>query len=153
MKSYLLKRTSRQRKIVSFDYDITGYTFKPNSKAKEEFLNVNKINIINPQLIDAILTIKFNKKYRRLVMIALSVIQENDDETTNGDIMLALNEIARLRAIITDKYQKFLKKEKEEKFIKQLRILENELRSKQIEIKMNMLNNFAYEEEERHFGR
>ena len=153
MASFLLKKDEKTNEILIMDYEDKGYTFKPGNKSKNH-LKVNQITIIKPSMIDAILTTKFNKKYRRLVMIVFNILQSSDEDTTEGDIMIALDEIAKLREIILNKYQKFLSHEKEEKFIKQLRILENELRAKQINIRMNMLNNmYAYEEEQSRGGR
>lgn len=152
MASYLLKKDDKNNEIKNMA-EGTGYTFKPNNRSKNH-IEVNKLTIIKPDMIDAILTTKFNKNYRRLVMIVFNILQSRDDETTEGDIMIALDEVAKLREIILNKYQKFLKKEKEEKFIKQLRLLENELRAKQINIRMNMLNQmYMYEEEKSRGGR
>lgn len=147
MASYLLKKDDREFKIQEISEDFKGYTFKPNVKAKSNFIKVNKITIVNRSMIDGILTTKFDKKYRQLVMIVFNILQSSDEDTTEGDIMIALDEVAKLREIILNKYQKFLSHEKEEKFVKQLRILENELRAKQINIRMNMLNQMYCEEE------
>lgn len=153
MASFLLKKDDRTDEIIIMNYENGGYTFKPGNKTKNRF-KVNQITIIKPSMIDAILTTKFNKKYRQLVMIVFNILQSSDEETSEGDIMIALDEVAKLREIILNKYQKFLSHEKEEKFVKQLRILENELRAKQINIRMNMLNNmYMYEELQSRGGR
>ena len=152
MASYLLKKDEKINETANI-IESNGYTFKPNNKSKNH-IEVNKITVIKPNMIDAILTSKFNKNYRRLVMIVFNILQTSDEETSEGDIMIALDEITKSRQIILNKYQKFLKKEKEEKFIKQLRLLENELRAKQINIRMNMLNQmYMYEEEKSRGGR
>ncbi|MBQ6687322.1 MAG: hypothetical protein IJN03_02225 [Bacilli bacterium] len=152
MASFLLKKEERNYEILEMDYEAKGYTFKPKAKMRENYIIVNNIKLVNPLMIDGILTAKFNKKYRQLVMIVFNILQSSDEETTEGDIMIALDEIAKLRVIILNKYQKFLTHEKEEKFIKQLRILENELRAKQINIRMNMMNNLYFYDEERSRG-
>lgn len=152
MASFLLRKDEKESEILSMDYDAKGYTFKPRAKMRDNYILVNHIKLVNPLMIDGILTAKFNKKYRQLVMIVFNILQSSDEETTEGDIMIALDEIAKLRVIILNKYQKFLSHEKEEKFVKQLRILENELRAKQISIRMNMMNNLYYYEEEKSRG-
>lgn len=154
MASFLLKKEDVNEELILMDYTVKGYTFKPREKASNKYIKVNKITLVNPSMIDGILTSKFNKKYRQLVMIVFNILQSNESDTTDGDIMIALDEIAKLRNIILNKYQKFLSHEKEEKFVKQLRILENELRAKQINIRMNMLNYMnIYEEEKSRGGR
>ena len=98
-------------------------------------------------MIDIILSKKIDKNFKRLAAITYDVIN-SDDDNTSTDATIALDEIAKLRSIILNKYQKFLEKEKEKKYIKSLRILENELRAKIIYI--NTLNsieeNFDIEE-------
>ena len=98
-------------------------------------------------MIDIILSKKIDKNFKRLAAITYDVIN-SDDDNTSTDATIALDEIAKLRSIILNKYQKFLEKEKEKKYIKSLRILENELRAKIVYI--NTLNsleeNFEAEE-------
>lgn len=152
MASYLLKKEDKNNEIKDV-IKTSGYTFKPNNKNKNH-LEVNSLTIIKPTMIDAILTTKFNINYRKLVMIVFNILQTSDEETSEGDIMIALDEIAKSRQIILNKYQKFLKKEKEEKFIKQLRLLENELRAKQINMRMNLFNQmYIYDDEKSRGGR
>ena len=50
--------------------------------------------------------------------------------------MLALDEVARLRTIIINKYERFLKKKEAEELLKRLKVLENELRVKIIDFKL-----------------
>lgn len=154
MTSFLLKKEDNNNEIKIMDYEMKGYTFKPGAKSSSKYIKVNQLKVVNPSMIDAILTTKFNQKYRKLVMIVFNILQSSDEETTDGDIMIALDETAKLRNIILNKYQKFLSHEKEEKFVKQLRILENELRAKQINIRMNYYNQmYMYEEEKSRGGR
>ena len=50
--------------------------------------------------------------------------------------MMALDEVARLRNIIINKYKFFLKRAEEEELLKKLKRLENELRVKIIDFKL-----------------
>ena len=61
--------------------------------------------------------------------------------------MLALDEVARLRTIIINKYQKFLKKKESEELLKKLKLLENELKEKIIDFKMLKTQELSKEEE------
>ena len=60
----------------------------------------------------------------------------NDDESTGTNLMMALDEVARLRTIMINKYKYFLKKKTEEELLKKLKVVENELRVKIIDFKM-----------------
>ena len=109
------------------EYDKSGYDFKP--KIMSSFCEINKITIFNPSMIDIILSKKIEKQFKRVAAITYDVLSSDDDESAS-DAVIALDDVSKLRAIILNKYQKFLDKEKEKMYIKKLRILENQLRSK-----------------------
>jgi hypothetical protein len=68
-----------------------------------------------------------------LTAIILSVL--NDDDTTSGDVVIALDEIAKEKSIILKKYRNYLKKEEYEKMLKRLKIYEQDLKARLIYIK------------------
>ncbi|MBE6160748.1 MAG: hypothetical protein E7158_00805 [Firmicutes bacterium] len=127
MMSFLIKRNDDEQNIVDIKDSSLGYDFKPNIKSCD--IRVNKITLYNSSMIDIILSKKIEKAFERLVSITYDILT-TDDEESSSDASIALDEVAKLRAVILNKYQKFLKKEKEEEYIKKLRFLENELRSK-----------------------
>lgn len=147
MINYTIKKNNDNKEIVYINYEIKGYGFNPNADSTNNNLKINQIVIINPSLIDKILTIKFKQRYKRILMIVLSIV--NSSDATEGDVVLALDEIAKMRDIILHKYKVFLKKEKEKVFLEQLRGLENSLRAKMQEIR----NYTYYIEEEKSHGR
>ena len=120
MSSFLIKKHDEEIDIVKLSINNDGYDFRPRITHTD---------------------------FKRLAAITYDVIN-SDDDNTSTDATIALDEIAKLRSIILNKYQKFLEKEKEKKYIKSLRILENELRAKIVYI--NTLNsieeNFEVEE-------
>ena len=138
MASYLLNKKNKNESILDFD-DIEGYTFRP--KKSNNYLNVDNVKIVNKDMIDRILTIKYEKAFKRLVSLAMSVL-ENEDASSE-DTRIVLDETELVREILLNKYQKFLTQEKEKLFLKKLRLIENEMRMKQVEIvaKYNYLQN------------
>lgn len=131
MASYLVKKEHKDEKVVSFkEYD--GYVFKPKLN-KEQFIKVNSIKIVDAEMIDRILTMKFNKSFNRLVALAMAVL--NDDDADDSDCEIVLDEAQLVREILLNRYQKFLSQKKEELFLKKLRIIENEIRMKQVKVK------------------
>ncbi len=125
--AYLIKKNKKTNEIIYMEYDLHGYKFSPKSK-KEAYLDVKEVTVINPELIDSILSIKFNKIFNKLFNKVVDVL--NDDDASESDTMMVLGEVELLRGILLNKYQNFLKFEKEELFLKKLRLLENELKVK-----------------------
>lgn len=146
MSSFLIKKQDEEIDIIKINIEDSGYDFRPRITHTDA--DINKITIFNHSMIDIILSKKIEKNFKRLAAITYDVISSDDDNTTT-DATIALDEIAKLRSIILNKYQKFLEKENEKKYIKKLRILENELRAKIVYV--NTLNSIEqnYEFEER----
>lgn len=140
MSSFLIKKNEEEVNVIKLNLEENGYDFRPritNSDAK-----INKITLFNYSMIDVILSKKIDNEFKKIAAIVYDILA-NDDDNTTSDATIALDEVARLRGIILNKYQKFLEKEKEKKYLKKLRILENELRAKIVCV--NSLNNYANE--------
>lgn len=133
--SYLIKKSDKNNQIIYCDYDLYGYKFKPKRTPGVD-LQINQIMVINNDMIDNILSTKFYKRFHNLVSVAMDII-DNDDEDT-GQTAFVLGEIEKQRAIILNKYQNYITKEKEKEMLNKLRNLENALRAKIIEYQMNI---------------
>lgn len=131
MASYLINKSHKDESVVSIR-EIDGYQFKPK-KTKDNYIKVSKVTIIDKVMIDKILTMKFNKAFKKVVALALQVI--NDEDSDEGNVTIVLGEVELVREILLNKYQKFLNYKKEQLFLKKLRLIENELRMKQVAIK------------------
>lgn len=131
MANYLIKKKHQDESVVSIK-ELEGYTFKPRL-TKDSYIKVNAVTIVDKVMIDKILTMKFNKSFKKVVQLALRVI--NDEDAADGDVSIVLGEVELVREILLNRYQKFLSYEKEQLFLKKLRLIENELRMKQVTIK------------------
>lgn len=131
MAVYFVKRKNRNKKIVEFKYEEIGYEFKPNIHSPE-FIQISNLHLMDENLINKILIKKAEKSFRRLAAIALSVI--NDEDSTTGDAVIALDEIAKQKSIILKKYHKYLQKDQEEKLLKRLKVVEKDLKLRLIDL-------------------
>ncbi len=121
--AYAIKKKTTIKKIIKVEENLSGYKFIPKKNLK-----IKEITVVDPKLIESILTIKFNKVFNKLLNYAIEVI--NDDEASSSDTNHVLGEVEKLRGVLLNKYHQFLNQEKEELFLKRLRYLENELKSK-----------------------
>ena len=132
MKSFTIKRLESKYELESFDYNIKGfcYPIKKNKKIKE-------LIIVNPDIISSLIRYNFNKKYKKIVECLLANSDFSGDTDHSGtNLMLALDEVARLRTMMINKYKTFLKKKEAEELLRKLKVLENELRVKIIDFKL-----------------
>ena len=100
-------------------------------------------------MIEKILSMKFDKSFKQLVALALRVI--NDEDADDDTAMLVLDEVELVRQILLERYHKYISKEKEKLFLKKLRLIENEMRVKQIKIKQKAI--YLEQQEEKSHGR
>jgi len=65
MKSFAIKKIDHEMELLTFDYDIKGFIYKPK-KNNNKNPKVNNIIIVNPDIINALINNSFNKKYKQL---------------------------------------------------------------------------------------
>lgn len=131
MKSFVIKEQKKDYEVLALNYNFEGFLYKLRNK----YLGVEAILIASPDIIGGLISSSFNKKYKKILELYLSIV-DPDDETGETNLMIALDEIARLRSIIICKYQNILKKKAADKLLNKLKLLENEVRSKLIDFKL-----------------
>ena len=81
-KRYLVVKNKEDKAIKYFEYDkIEGFDFAPKKGLKiEDAINVNKVVIINPTLVNKVAKKKVDIKFKKLLEL-LNIVFESDDET------------------------------------------------------------------------
>lgn len=125
---FLVIKNKDSKTIKYFEYDkLNGYNIHPKQNVKfQNAINVNKMIIINPTLIEKLVDKKIKHKFNNLINL-LSFVYENDDATGDG-LELALNEAEKFRMELINKYKKYLSEEKQNLMEKKLDILEDEIK-------------------------
>jgi len=131
---FTIKRLEDTYELISFNYPVKGFSY-PLKKNKNNTWKIKELIIVNPDIISALISHNFDKKFQKIVELFFSS-NDYDEDSTGTSLMMALDEVAHLRTIIINKYKRYLKKEKEEEFLKKLKVLENELRVKIIDFKL-----------------
>ena len=131
MASYVIRKKNKNNEIVYMEYSMPGYTFSP--KKLVSYLNVKNINIVDNKMNDNILSIKFTERFNKLLKLVSLYL--NDSDASDSDTSLVLDEVALIKGILLNKYQKHLDIEKEKLFLKKLCIVENEIKIKDLQIK------------------
>ena len=151
MAGYLINKKHCDDSVIKLK-DVEGYTFRPKV-SKKDYIKVSEVTIVDKQMIDKILSTKFDMSFKKVVNMASYVI--NDEDADDDAVRMVLDEVELVRQILLSRYQKFINHEKEQLFLKKLRLIENELRMKQVQIKQRImyLEQLAYEEMNRSRGR
>lgn len=130
MSSYLVKKDEYSGKIIYMEYDLEGYNFKPKNKTDRPYITVNNVTIYEPHMIDNLLAKKFQKKFDRLSQIIMNFLFQDGSDDDEGDFMILLDEVSRLKSIVELKYQKFLSNQEYKDYIHKLDFLDAQLRQK-----------------------
>lgn len=131
-KRFVVTKDENTQTITYKEYDsLKGYDFKPKNKlSKEEIINVDEMVIINPSLIEKLISKKCKKTLERILKL-ISFIYD-DDETGEESVTLALNEIAKFKELLDTKYKEYMKEKEYKLMLKKLEILENEVKLRKL---------------------
>lgn len=131
-KRFVVTKDENTQTITYKEYDsLKGYDFKPKNKlSKEDIINVDEMLIINPSLIEKLISKKCKKTLERILKL-ISFIYD-DDETGEESVTLALNEIAKFKELLDTKYKEYMKEKEYKLMLKKLEILENEVKLRKL---------------------
>lgn len=125
---FLVVKNKDEKEIKYFEYDkVKGYNIAPKNNVKfEDAINVSKMILINPSLIEKMVDKKVKRKFAYLVNM-ISFVCDNDDESGDG-LYLALDQAEKFRMELINKYKKYIQEEKFALLEKKIAILEDELK-------------------------
>ncbi len=125
---FVVQKEAKMDSITYMEYEkLKGYDVIPKNNLKiEDMINVNKMVIINPSLIEKLVDKKCHRTLEKIIKM-LSYIYEDDsgDETP---LHLALNELAKFKSLVTGKYKEYMKEEEYKLLLKKIEILKSEVK-------------------------
>ena len=125
MAEYIIKKKYVKLKISKLS-QVDGYELNPNIKNKN-MISIKALRIENQTCTNNLLSKKLNKSFRDLITLYLQAMNSDDD----GDVKIALDEIARIKKIVAYKYQEKMSKELILKYLKRLSLFEKNLKEKE----------------------
>ena len=124
-KCYTICKITPAKQIELINYENIGFNIKPKNRVKYPGIKVNSVVIINHSFIEKILKIKIKKKLSIFMKLMVEIIE--DEDTDPSKLAMALNEMARYKSIIVNKYRKFLEEKYISLLLKKLDFLEREI--------------------------
>lgn len=137
---YLVVKDKDKKEIIYMEYDkLEGMDITPKKKNRfEDLIQVNKLVLIQPTLIEKLVHKKVDRHFKRLLKL-VTVILDTDDDTGTA-LREGLNEIEKFRLEIKNNYREYMTKEELHMLAKKLTILQEELKQK-IFITENIITN------------
>jgi len=129
----LYRRKKTLKGVVSYRKQ-PPYVFNPAYRRAKGIIDVSKLSVYNSKMIDNILERKYIRRYKNLLKLLYLLF--NDQFPGESGFPIVLDESDRLRAILLNKYHKYLSAHKEAKFLKELDYIDSEVKMKYLEYKM-----------------
>ena len=112
--SFTIRELKDTYELINFNYAIKGFSY-PLKKSKNSTWKIKELIIVNPDIISALISHNFNKRFQKIVELFFNS-NDYDEDATGTNLMMALDEVAHLRTIIINKYKRYLKKKKKKSF-------------------------------------
>lgn len=139
---YFVVKDRNDLSITYFEYEkVKGYDLQPRNVKIKDAIDVNRMIIINPSMIEKLAFRKVDSKFQKIVKMLMYVFSLDEGDDSAGDAYNeALNEISKLRLELVNYYQNKLKKDSFDDFCKKLDLLEQELKMRIYYYQLNYQN-------------
>lgn len=128
-KKYVVKKDKKEVISKKKVKEIKGFSVKPRNKIKpEEMIDVDEMVLVDNNLIKSLIDKKVTRKFDKI--LSMYMILEEDDDSSEGDWDLVLDELDRFKKHVLAKYDEYLKKEEEKKILKKIDLIEKEIKTK-----------------------
>lgn len=147
--AYVIKKEHLKKKLNKNNIANLGYKMNPKLKNHSNFIEVKEIIIIKPSMKEKVLKLSFQVAFRRLFKLVMDLLQ--DDNATEGDTTICLDEIAKMKKILQQKYKNQINKEEYRTMWSKVSLLQKRLQEKIV--KQQMYKMYFTEEKEEKKGR
>lgn len=111
------------------DYEgIHGFDIKPQNNVPYSGIEVGHLTLVEPELIKKVLKRKIKRKLNAYLNFLMATASDNDSDS--GSTVLVIDDLERYKAIIINKYSKFLDKRYLNSLLKKVGFVERELQRK-----------------------
>lgn len=126
MKQYYISKKNYNGEVVFVNCDkINGYKFSPKNSYPYEGIKVNEMIIIKPSLIEKII----KRKIKNRLEFYLKIIIDNLDDESDDDTRIALDDLARYKKVIKERYSIYLDEKYMALLNKKINVIERELKN------------------------
>ena len=122
---YVLLKKSVYKKIISYNFSDSLDIFKKRDKHR-----IGIIKFYDDKIINKVIKKSIDNHFKKLLEL-IARFEENDSDPSEG-LVFSLNEVAKFKRELANKYEKFLKKSQIEFNNKKLELIEKELKNKLI---------------------
>ena len=143
---YLIVKEKNKKEIDYFEYDkLDGFNMTSKNKniKLKDAINVNKMVMVNPSMVEKLIYKKINIRMKKLINLIFNIYDSDDDP--GSSMMQALNEIEKFKREMINKYLNYMNKKQLSNLEDKIRMLESEVTKKSYVINENSIEEEVYE--------
>lgn len=148
---YVIEHKGEEKKLTYHNVKIVGLSVTPKNNVKDLTIKADKIILIDPNLCETYIRRRINKKIDKVIKFMIKIL--NDEDTTDGDAGLVLDEVNKLKGIIINKYKEYMLESEYKSLLTKLILIEEEFKRNYNNKLYNTYGNNIYYEEEFSEGR
>ena len=142
---YVIEKNGKDMKLVYYSVNMVGLGVEPKNGVPGLTIKAKKVVLVDSKLRDAYINQIINKKIYKGIKFMLRIL--NDEDTTEGDVGMVLDEINKLKGIVIKKYKEYMKVSEYKALLTKLIIIEEEFKKNYNQkLYMNYMNGSIYEE-------
>ena len=143
---YVIEKNNEKQRLMYYAVNMVGLNVTPKNEVPGLNIKAKKVVLIDSDLRDSYIKQRIDRKIDKIIKFMLRIL--NDDETTEDDTGMVLDEINRLKGIIINKYREYMLDSDYKSILTKLILIEEEFK-KSYNNKMfrNYISNNYYEEE------
>ncbi len=141
---YILIKKSLYKKIISYQFD---ESFEMSKKKDKERIGI--IKFYDDKIISRMVKKNIDSRFKKILEL-IARIEESDEDPSNGYIF-CLDETAKFKREMINKYNRFLKKTQQEFIDKKIELIEKDLKNKLIAYRLihsPIFNNVMMDDDE-----
>lgn len=148
---YVIEHKGEEKKLTCHNVKIVGLSVTPKNNVKDLTIKADKIILIDPNLCETYIRRRINRKIDKVIKFMIKIL--NDEDTTDGDAGLVLDEVNKLKGIIINKYKEYMLESEYKSLLTKLILIEEEFKRNYNNKLYNSYGNNVYYEEEYSEGR
>lgn len=139
---YVIDKTNEKMKLMTYSIKMTGLDVKPKNGSSD--ITAKNIKIVDSSLKENYIKKRINNKIDKIIKFMVSLL--NDDDSTDEDVGMVIDEVNKLKGIIVNKYKENMKKSDYKALLSKLIVIEEEFKKNYNQkLFTNYIQNSIYE--------
>ena len=145
MKKYIIDKDNPNEKLLYYNVNVVGLSVTPNKSVPGYNVIAKKLTLVDPELREAYIKQKINKKIDKVIKFMIKIL--NDEDTSDEDAGIVLDEINKLKGIIINKYKEYTSESEYKALLTKLILIEEEFKKNYNQkTYLNYMTNSVYED-------